>query len=151
MSDAIDPRVPTGSLIFGYGPMLPLAAAGIGAWVLPHPWPFLAIQYAVVWAALILAFIGGVRRGFGFARADASTAREIAAAVAYFSIAGLALVVPYATISLALLAAGYAFAALLDRRAAKRGDAPAHFARLRPPQLLIGCAGLAACWAWLVA
>ena len=40
----------------------------------------------------ILAFIGGVRRGFGFARAEASTVREIAAAVAYFSIAGLALV-----------------------------------------------------------
>lgn len=142
--------IPADSVLFGFGPMLPLVAAGIGVWVLPQPWPFLAIQYAVVWGALILAFIGGVRRGFGFARPEASTATEIAAAVAYFSIAGLALVVPYARISLALLAAGYAFAALLDRRAAQRGDAPAYFARLRPPQLLLGCAGLAACWVWLV-
>ena len=40
--------------------------------------------------------------------------------------------------------------ALLDRRAGRRGNAPAYFATLRGPQFLLGCAGLAACWAWLV-
>ncbi|MEH3047531.1 DUF3429 domain-containing protein [Sphingomonas adhaesiva] len=144
------PRIPLDSLVFGFGPMLPLVAAAIGAWTLPGGWPVLAIQLAIVWAALILSFIGGVRRGFGFATPRASTAVEIAAAVAYVTIAGLALIVSRAAIALALLAAGYALAALLDRRAALAGDAPAHFARLRPPQLLLGCAGLAGCWAWLM-
>lgn len=130
--------------------MLPLVAAGIGAWVLPGAWPVLAIQLAVIWGALILSFIGGVRRGFGFATPAASTAIELAAAVAYVTIAGLALVMSRAAISVALLAAGYALAALLDRRAALAGNAPRHFARLRPPQLLLGCAGLAGCWAWLM-
>ncbi len=142
--------VPTDSIVFGYGPMLPLVAAGVGVWILPGGWPVIIVQFAIVWAALILSFIGGVRRGFGFATPGASTPVEIAAAVAYVTIAGLSLVVSRAAIAVALLAAGYALAALLDRRAALAGNAPAHFARLRPPQLLLGCAGLAACWAWLL-
>lgn len=150
MADPHRRPIPLDSLVLGYGPMLPLVAAGVGAWTLPLGWRVLAVQCAVVWGALILSFIGGVRRGWGFARAEASTAAEIAAAVAYVLLAGLALVVPRAAVALALLVAGYALAALLDRRAALRGDAPAHFARLRPPQLLLGAAGLAACWAWLL-
>lgn len=145
-----DPSIPIDSIVFGYGPMLPLVAAGVGAWVLPAPWGVLAVRLAIVWGALILSFIGGVRRGFGFAHPQASTAVELAAAVAYVTIAGLALLVPFAATGVALLAAGYALAALLDRRAALRGNAPAHFVRLRVPQLLLGCAGLAACWAWVV-
>ena len=145
-----EPRIPTASIVFGYGPMLPLVAAGVGVWVLPGGWPVLAVQLAVIWGALILSFIGGVRRGFGFATPGASTSVELAAAIAYVTIAGLALVVPRAAIAVALLTAGYALAALLDRRAALSGNAPAHFARLRPPQLLVGCVGLAACWTWLM-
>jgi hypothetical protein len=143
-------RIPAISLVLGFGPMLPLAAAGVGVWTLPEPWPLLAVQCAITWAALILVFIGGVRRGFGLGQDRASTAAEIAAAVAYVTLAGFALVVPRASVALALLIVGYALAALLDTRAASRGDAPRHFARLRPLQLLTGAAGLAACWAWLI-
>ncbi|NJR79219.1 DUF3429 domain-containing protein [Sphingomonas corticis] len=142
--------IPRNAQVLGFGPMLPLVAAGIGAWVLPGTWPILAVQLAIVWGAIILAFIGGVRRGFGFARESASTAVAIAAATAYLTIAGLALVVPRATMALALLIVGYALAALLDRRAALAGNAPAFFAPLRPPQLLLGAAGMAGCWAWLM-
>jgi hypothetical protein len=151
MSDATRPTIPADGLILGYGPMLPLVAAGCGTWLLPHPWPALAIRLALIWGALILAFIGGVRRGFGFARDSASKPREIAAAVVYVAVAGVSLAIPRADVALPTLAAGYALAALADRRAAIRGDAPLYFARLRVPQLLIGCAGLLACWAGLVA
>jgi hypothetical protein len=147
MSDPDSPVIPTDSLVFGYGPMLPLLAAGAGVWLLPAPWPQIAIRLAVIWAALILSFIGGVRRGFGFARPAASTASEMIAAIAYVTLAGLALLVPWPSQALLLLCLGYVLAALLDRRAAVRGDAPRHFARLRPPQLLLGAAGLAACLA----
>lgn len=143
-------RIPIDSIVFGYGPMLPLVVAGIAAWVLGPGWGLIAVRLAIVWGALILSFIGGVRRGFGFATPDASTLVEIVTAVGYFTIAGLALVVPFVSTSLAMLAAGYALAALLDWRAALAGNAPAHFANLRPPQLLLGCAGLATCWAWVM-
>ena len=150
MSDATRTTVPADGLILGYGPMLPLVAAGCAVWLMPHPWPETAIRCALIWGALILAFIGGVRRGFGFARETASKPREIAAAVGYVAVAGLALVIPRADVGLAILAAGYALAALLDHRAALRGDAPFYFAKLRVSQLLLGSAGLAACSAWLM-
>jgi len=151
MGRADDPRIPPTSVAFGFGPMLPLVLAALGAWGLEGRWALLAIHLALIWGALILAFVGGVRRGFGFGQDRASTRAEIAAAVAYVTLAGLALVVPYWTTALSLLVVGYVLAALLDARAARRGDAPAHFARLRPPQLLLGAASLAALWAWLLA
>lgn len=142
--------MPLSSFVLGVGPMLPLVAAGIGAWVLPGLWPLLAVQLAIFWAALILAFIGGVRRGFGFGQQRASTRGEIIASAAYLMLAGLGLVMPRPSVGLSLLIIGYVLAALLDRHAALAGDAPLHFARLRPPQLLLGAAGLAGCWAWLL-
>jgi hypothetical protein len=37
--------------------------------------------------------------------------------------------------ALVLLTTGYASVAILDPIAARRGEVPAHFARLRPPQM----------------
>ena len=129
--------------------LLPLVLAGIGAWVLGGDRALFVIRLAIVWGALILAFIGGVRRGFGFGDPKASTRAEIVAAMLYFTLAGLALLAPLAAIAVALLMLGFVVAGILDHRAALRGDAPAHFARLRRPQLLLGELGLAACIAWL--
>lgn len=143
-----DPRIPPVSRVFGFGPVLPLVAAGAGPWLVPRSGP-LAIQCAIVWAAAILVFVGGVRRGVAFAR-PAATASALVAGALYLLLAVAALLVPQPSTALALLIVGYAAAALLDRRAALAGDAPAHLARLRPPQLLLGTAGLVACWAWLV-
>lgn len=150
MTRATDPRVPLASIVFGYGPMLPLVAAALAAWTLPEPWPLIAVQLAITWAAVILAFIAGVRRGFGFGRDRASTPVEIVTGMAYITLAFLALVAPRPSVALALLIVGYVLAAFLDARAARAGNAPLHFARLRPPQLLIGAGGLAGCWAWLL-
>ena len=95
MSDhAPDPRVPLASLVLGFGPMLPLVAAGIGAWTLPGLWPLFGIQLAIAWAALILAFVGGVRRGYGFGDRRASTRAEIVASAAYLLLATTGLLIP---------------------------------------------------------
>ena len=150
MSNPDDPRVPLNSIVLGYGPMLPLIAAGIGAWALPLELAALPTRLAIIWGALILAFLAGVRRGFGFGDPRASTNIEIATMLVYFTLAGLALIVPAAWMALPLLMIGYALVALLDRRAALTGNAPAHFARLRVPQMLLGILGLALIWARLL-
>lgn len=108
--------------------------------MLPDPWRDLMPDLAALWGALILAFVAGVRRGFGFGAPDASTRAELVAMLVYFVPAGVALLlawVRYRLASLLLLAAGYALVGLLDARAARRGDAPAHFALLRPVQMMI--------------
>ena len=149
MTDPNTAKVPANSLILGYGPMLPLVLAGAGAWLFGGERAHTLISLAIIWGALILTFIGGVRRGYGFGNALASTAAEIVAAMLYFTLAGLALLAWRPDAALGLLALGFAVAAVLDTRAAMRGDAPAHFARLRRPQLGLGIVGLLGCLAWL--
>jgi hypothetical protein len=140
-------RIPLASLVFGYGPMAPFVAAAFGAWALPSPWPALAARLATIWAGMILVFVAGVRRGFGFGDPQASTVREIAAMLIYFMLGGVSLVVAgFSLLRLALLAQvlGYVVVPVLDRRAAFTGDAPRYFARLRVPQMTIAVAALVA-------
>jgi len=139
--------IPLDGLIFGYGPMAPFAAAAIGAWALPPPWPARATGLAIIWGGIILVFVAGVRRGYGFGDPKASTIREIATMLLYFILGGLSLVLaeiaqPAAGIVVQLT--GYVLLPVLDRRAAFTGDAPAYFARLRGPQMAIAAAALLA-------
>lgn len=62
------PSVPLDSLVFGYGPMLPLVAAAVGSWLLAAPLPGLAIVLAIIWGALVLSF----SRAFDGATASAT-------------------------------------------------------------------------------
>jgi hypothetical protein len=59
----VDPEgIPLLSMLFGYGPMLPIAFGGLLAIIDPdfaHS-PFVAL--VVLWAAAILMFVAGVRR-----------------------------------------------------------------------------------------
>lgn len=137
------------SRIFGYGPMLPLIGAAIGVWTLPPPWPGIALRLALIWGAAILIFVAGVRRGYGFGAAGASTTVEIVTMLVYFVPGSLALVLAmygHFTVALPLLMAGFAAVAILDRGAALTGDAPAHFARMRVPQMTFAVVALATLW-----
>ena len=139
--------IPLDSLAFGYGPMLPFVAAVAGAWMLDAPWPGIAIVLAIIWGALVLSFVAGVRRGYGFGNRVASTWAEILSMIAYFVPAGLSLVLvsfAHVTPALWMLIIGFALVILLDRRAARAGDAPAYFSRLRLPQMSIAILSLMA-------
>ncbi|GGO92695.1 DUF3429 family protein [Stakelama pacifica] len=142
MNRVAAPPIPIDSLIFGYGPMLPFIAAALACWAMPAPWPSIAVWLMTIWGAMILTFVGGVRRGFGFGYRGACTGVEIATMLVYFITAGLALLLPWPALSVFLLAAGFALAAILDTRAALKGNAPAHFAALRIPQFGIATVSL---------
>lgn len=136
--------IPVDSLIFGYLPMLPFVLGAAGCWFLPTLRDA-AIGLTVIWGCLILAFVGGVRRGFGFGRSEASLGSELWTMALYVSMAGLALILGWIGLlpqSLALLAIGFALVSVLDHRASKVGNAPAHFATLRPMQMPIASLAL---------
>jgi hypothetical protein len=136
------PRIPTTSLIFGYGPVLLLPIAAVMAWTLPTPVPTVVTWLAIGWASAILIFLAGVRRGLSF-RGDGEAPLSTLAAMIWLFLLGLGgLVSPTPLMSLTLLAIGYVSVAILDPIAARRGEAPAHFARLRPPQMGIAVLGL---------
>lgn len=145
--DAGRAPIPFTSLVFGYGPVAPFLAAAVGAWTMPTPWPGLLTRLAIIWGGIILVFVAGVRRGYGFGDPGASTLREIATMLVYVVLGGLSLV--FASFGLSALAlwlqvAGFILVPLFDRKAASTGDAPVYFARLRPPQMTIVVLALAA-------
>ena len=138
-------EIPLGSLIFGYGPMLPFVLGAVGVLALPSPWPLITLRLLIIWGASILIFVAGVRRGYGFGNPRASTGAEIAAMLLYFVPGGIALVLGQEgqiAKALELLIFGFALVILVDRRAAARGNAPRHFGRLRGPQMAIAIASL---------
>ncbi len=139
-----DPRkIPLPSIVFGYGPMLPFVAGALGVWLGPDAVRPLALWLTQVWGTIILTFVAGVRRGFAFERGRASTGIEIATMLPYVVLAGLGVLLP-ALWGVTALAAGFALATALDTIAARRGNAPAFFARLRPTQFPIAVVSLLA-------
>ncbi|HET8613098.1 MAG TPA: DUF3429 domain-containing protein [Sphingomonas sp.] len=139
-----DPRPPSASVVLGIGAMLPLPLAALLAWTLPEPWPLAAIWLGIGWGAIILIFIGGVRRGLSFETPGGARLQDLAAMLWLFALGAATLVVPTPFDALILLIIGYASMGLLDRIASLDGHAPAHFARLRPVQSVIALAGLIA-------
>ncbi|WP_031341927.1 DUF3429 domain-containing protein [Novosphingobium lindaniclasticum] len=140
------PAIPLDSRIFGYGPMLPFVAGALACWFVPR-WSGVAVDLTIIWGALILAFLGGVRRGFGFGDPAASTRAEILTMMVYVSLGGLALILATAgspVTALAVLAAGYIVVPIADTIGAAKGDVPAYFAALRPKQMSIAIVSLLA-------
>jgi hypothetical protein len=142
--DDRDPRPPLLSILFGYGPALPLPIAALVAWIAPAPAPFIAVSLAVWWGAAILLFLAGVRRGLSFRTEGGPRLSQMLTMMWLFVLGAGALAVPTALSALALLVLGYASILVLDPIAARRGEAPAHFARLRPPQMGLALLGLVA-------
>lgn len=128
---------PALSLLFGYGAMAPLVVGTILAWVLPLPAGLLARNLTVVWGCAILLFLSGVRRGLSFRTPDGPRLAQLATMLWLFALGFIATVFAAAPLGPLLLAAGYASVAVLDPVAARRGEAPLFFARLRPVQMAI--------------
>ncbi len=130
-------RIPPLSLLFGYGAMFPLVGAAGAIWLLPLRWDGWLVQAALIWAAAILAFLAGVRRGLSFRTAGGPTDAQLLTMLWLFLLAVASLLVPWAAARVLLLVIGYASIALLDPEAAQHGEVPDFFARLRPSQMLL--------------
>ncbi|UAK25388.1 DUF3429 domain-containing protein [Sphingomonas nostoxanthinifaciens] len=134
-------RIPRIELLFAYGPVLLIVAAGAGCWLLPPLYAGASLAAGVIWASAILAFLAGVTRGLSFFTAGGPQRGQLAEMMWLYVLAFGSMIAPTA-IALVLLVMGYATIALYDPQAAKRGWAPAHFARLRLPQMIVAIVGL---------
>ncbi|MGU3536409.1 DUF3429 domain-containing protein [Methylobacterium sp. A54F] len=146
---AHEPReTPWLSIVFGYGPMLPFVAGAISAWWLRGTFDELILLATILYGCAILLFLSGVRRGVSFRTEGGATAFQILTMLGLFVLGLLALLVNSVlgnrVIALDLLIAGYVAVAVLDPIAARRGEAPLFFARLRPLQMPIAILSLAA-------
>ena len=135
--------VPLDGLLLGYGPMLPFPAAVAAMLLGPAALAEVAPALVVLWGAAILMFLGGVRRGLSFRTPGGPRLSQIAMMLWLF-LAGLGALMLPGPWALVLLLAGYASLMVLDPIAARREEAPLYFARLRPSQMAIPVASLAA-------
>ena len=124
------------SLLLGFSAMLPIAAGAALAW-LPVPFGGLAETGAVLWAGAVLTFLAGVRRGVSFRTPGDPRMAQIATMLWLFVLGVAALATVPLGVARVLLLIGYVSLAVLDPLAARRGEAPLFFARLRPVQMLI--------------
>ncbi|MET7244968.1 DUF3429 domain-containing protein [Methylobacterium sp. EM32] len=143
-----EPRaVPWLSVALAFGPMLPLVVGAAASWMLGGEPGEAAVTLTLLWACAILLFFSGVRRGVSFRTEGGATVMQIATMLALFVLgvgALLAVALSRTGVAAGLLIAGYGAVALLDPIAARRGEAPLFFARLRPVQMPLAIASLAA-------
>lgn len=144
-----EPRaVPWLSVVFGYGPMLPFLAGAAAAWIgRGEPLGAAAQSLTLLWGCAILLFLSGVRRGVSFRTEGGARFSQIATMLGLFCLGFAALVLASLNrdvAALVLLILGFLSLTILDPIAARRGEAPLFFARLRPAQIPLAILGLAA-------
>ena len=132
-------RTPLPSLVFAYAAMLPVAGGALGAVAAGSAG---AARLTTTWAGAVLCFLSGVRRGLAFRQPGGSTAAQVASMFSLFVLGAGSLLAPRRVPALVLLLLGYGSEIVLDPAAARRGEAPRYFARLRPAQLLVPIASL---------
>ncbi|WP_339112606.1 DUF3429 domain-containing protein [Thioclava sp. GXIMD2076] len=126
--------IPFDGEVFGWLPVMPMALGMLGMFFLPGAWQGVCAAATAVWGSAILLFLAGVRRGLSFRTPGGVRAVQLLTMLVYF-LWGLASLLAPLSVSLWMLCLGYAAIALIDPIAARRGEAPLYFARLRPVQM----------------
>ncbi len=137
-------HTPPLGLLLAFSAMLPIATGALLTWLLPAPLGPLAESGAVLWAGAILTFLAGVRRGVSFRTPGGPKVAQIATMLWLFLLGAGALATLPLGMARVLLLLGYVSLAVLDPLAARRGEAPLFFERLRPLQMAIPIVSLLA-------
>jgi hypothetical protein len=132
--------IPRLDILFGFGPTAPFVAGTVLAWWLPQPSRMIALELVAVWGSAILLFLSGVRRGLSFRTEGGPTMSQMATMILLFGLglgALAALLCDVPLVALVVLLLGFTAVFVLDPIAARRGEAPLFFSRLRPLQIPI--------------
>lgn len=149
-------RIPWLDLVFGFGPMLPIAVgAGAAWWLSGKALDYLVALFTLFYAASILLFLAGVHRGVSFRTEGGPRLSQLVTMLVLYGLglaSLLAAVVGKAVPALAMLILGFSAVMILDPIAARAGEVPLAHARLRPLQMPIAIVSLAVLlWLKLVA
>jgi hypothetical protein len=132
-------------IVFGFGPTMPFIFGVLSAWWFPEPWRLIALQLTALWGSAIMLFLSGVRRGLSFRTEDGPTLSQMATMLMLFGLVLFSLAALWLdqVIWALVLLAGNSSIFLLDPIAARRGEAPLYFERLRRLQMPIVVLALA--------
>lgn len=137
------PRPSWISLFLASTAMVPIAVGTVAAFSIPRL-SGLLIHLTVTWAGAVVCFLSGVRRGISFRQFGGPTVAQIVTMMCLFILGAVSLLSPWSAPSLVLEIAAFATMAIADPDAARRGEVPRYFKRLRPWQMLVPIVCLAA-------
>ena len=125
-------KIPGTALLLGLAGLIPFVAGAAALWAkLPMLPPETGLKLAIVYGAIILSFLGGIRWGTAIGPYDTGRQTLEFSASVLGSLAGLAAVFLPAIPALALLIAGFLMQGLWDVMSVDSGRLPAWFGRLR--------------------
>ena len=133
MSDrTLSGKIPGPALWLGLAGLIPFVAGAASLWVnislLP---PAAGLKLAIIYGAIILSFMGGIRWGTAIGPYDSGRQTMEFSASVLGSLAGLAAAFLPAIPALALLIAGFLMQGLWDVISVDAGRLPSWFGRLR--------------------
>lgn len=133
MSDhSLTARIPPAALLLGLAGLIPFAAGAASLWIqLPLLPPETGLRLVVIYGAIILSFLGGIRWGTAIGPYDTGRQAPEFAASVMGSLAGLSAAFLPAIPALALLIAGFLMQGLWDVMSVDSGRLPGWFGRLR--------------------
>lgn len=133
MSDrTLSGRIPAAALVLGLAGLIPFLAGAASQWAsLPMLPAETGLRLAILYGAIILSFLGGIRWGTAIGPYDAGRQTTEFTASVLGSLAGLAAAFLPTIPALALLIAGFLMQGLWDVMSVDAGRLPSWFGRLR--------------------
>jgi len=123
------PRLPA---LLGYAGLIPFVMLSAALWLVPASYQVLVNQALLLYASLILAFMGAVHWGLVMLQMEKNYQRQLIFSVVPALVAWLALFLPE-VLNYSVLIVAFALLCLFDTRMAKQGNAPGWYPRLRSP------------------
>ena len=134
-------RVPRLAALLGYAGLIPFVLLSAALWLAPASYQVLINQALLLYASLILAFMGAVHWGLAMLQSDLDDQRQFLFSVIPALVAWLALFLPE-ILNYSVLIIAFALLCLFDTRMSKSGRAPSWYPRLRSPLTTIVVASL---------
>jgi hypothetical protein len=144
MSPSASERVPVAPAVLSAAGLVPFVACTAGLWLLEEPRRHAALTLLCAYGAVILSFVGAVHWGMAMRGESAAPGRAMTFSVVPALLGWFALSIPPAG-GLAVLAAGFVLAYLMDACSVGAGVAPRWYRRLRIPLTVavLACLGAA--------
>jgi hypothetical protein len=140
-------RIPWLDVVFGFGPMVPIAAGAVAVWWLRgQPLDYLLNLLTLFYSGSILCFLAGVHRGVSFRTEGGPRLSQMVTMLLLYGLGAgslFAAILGSPVVGLSMLILGYALVAVLDPLEARTGAVPLAHARLRPLQMPIAIVSLA--------
>jgi hypothetical protein len=133
--------VPRLAALLGYAGLIPFVVLSAALWLLPSTYQVFINQALLLYASLILAFMGAVHWGLAMLQADIDYQRQLVISVIPALVAWLALFLPE-ILNYSVLIIAFALLCLFDTRMSKTGRAPSWYPRLRSPLTTVVVASL---------